>query len=66
MSNNQTAFICINSKPTKNKKKSCSIFKKKKIQIGFYKIQSKVFRRTKINFQGLFTVCLDNVGCGRI
>ena len=65
MSNNQTAFICINSKPTKIKKKSCPIFKKKKNSNWFFKIQSMVFRRTKINFQGLFTIRLDNVRCRR-
>ena len=64
MSNNQTVFICINSKPTKIKKIMSDY--QKKIQISFYKIQSIVFRRTKINFQGLFTICLDNVGCCRI
>ena len=38
----------------------------KKIQISFYKIQSIVLRRTKIKFQGLFTIRLDNVECRRI
>ena len=65
MSNNQTAFICINSKPTKIEKKTMSDYQNK-IQISFYKIQSIVFRRTKINFQSLFTIPLDNVGCRRI
>ena len=65
MSINQKAFICINSRPAKIKKKIMSDYEKK-FKSVFYKIQSIVFRRTKINFQGLFTIRLDNVGCRRI
>ena len=57
MSNNQTAFICINSKPTKIKKKSCPIFKKKKIQIGFSKFKVWSLEELKL----ISKVCLPYV-----
>ena len=57
MSNNQTASL--------QTFKQIMSENQKKIQISFYKIQSIVFRRTKTNFPGLFTIRLDNVGVAK-